>query len=659
MKSSKTVVCGREIPVYAWDTVVIGSGCAGYNAIDWLYDFGRRDIALLTEGRCMGTSRNTGSDKQTYYKLSLCSDAPDSVREMAETLFSGGSVNGDTALAEAAGSVRAFMKLANLGVPFPTNFYGEYVGYKTDHDPRQRATSAGPLTSKFMTERLEESVRGKNIPVIDGMQVVKILSEGGRLKGFLCWEQARAGEEGLGFALVCCNHAVLATGGAADVYELSVYPESQTGALGMAMEAGLQAANLQEWQFGMSSTAFRWNVSGTYQQVLPRYLSVDSQGREREFLLDFFSDPIEALDLVFLKGYQWPFDTAKIEKSSLIDMLVYQETILKGNRVFLDYRTNPAGLEGNFQSLSPEAYHYLKNSNALLPTPIERLEKMNPKAIELYRSHGIDLHSEPLEIAVCAQHHNGGIAVDSSWRTSVKGLFAVGEAAGTFGVYRPGGSALNSTQVGSLRAAEAIACGSEEAEAEKEAALRLVKEPLEELLKQILPLLDKGGDTLYSFRRKCQKKMSSAAAHIRSLKELERAEDFLRQKKETFWDENELSSPYLIGTLLKNWDMLISQLAVLSSMLVSARQVGSRGSGLVLDPNGGKHLERFQGICYKEENKEYRGKILVTQKKGDGYFSQFIPVRPIPEKDDWFENVWNGYEERMKRIYGRKGQVSL
>ena len=55
-------------------TVVIGSGCAGLNAADWLYDLGERDFILLTEDMNSGTSRNTGSDKQTYYKLSLAGD---------------------------------------------------------------------------------------------------------------------------------------------------------------------------------------------------------------------------------------------------------------------------------------------------------------------------------------------------------------------------------------------------------------------------------------------------------------------------------------------------------------------------------------------------------------------------------------------------------
>ena len=118
-------ISGQKIAVIALDTLVIGSGCAGFNAADTLWDLGRKEIALLTEGIKMGTSRNTGSDKQTYYKLSLCSDSADSIYELADNLFQGGSVNGDTALAEAAGSLRSFMKLVNLGVPFPTNVYGE------------------------------------------------------------------------------------------------------------------------------------------------------------------------------------------------------------------------------------------------------------------------------------------------------------------------------------------------------------------------------------------------------------------------------------------------------------------------------------------------------------------------------------------------------
>ena len=243
---------GQKAAVIALDTLVIGTGCAGFNAADTLYDLGRTDVAILTEGVNMGTSRNTGSDKQTYYKLSLCSDGADSIYELADNLFQGGSVNGDTALAEAAGSVRSFMKLVNLGVPFPTNRYGEYVGYKTDHDPRQRATSCGPLTSKIMTEKLEASVLRKGIRIYDGMEAVKLIKENGRIVGVAAIDKNRLSEDDWGLTVFRCNQVILATGGPAIAYDASVYPESQTGMTGMALEAGAAACNIQEWQYGLA-----------------------------------------------------------------------------------------------------------------------------------------------------------------------------------------------------------------------------------------------------------------------------------------------------------------------------------------------------------------------------------------------------------------------
>ena len=162
------------------NTAVVGSGAAGFNAADRLWQYGQRDILLVTEDRCGGTSRNTGSDKQTYYKLTLSGGDGDSVREMAETLFAGQCVDGDNALCEAALSTQSFLKLTELGVPFPRNRFGEFIGYKTDHDPRRRATSVGPYTSKQMTERLEQAVADKGVPVLDHAQAVRILSDGER-----------------------------------------------------------------------------------------------------------------------------------------------------------------------------------------------------------------------------------------------------------------------------------------------------------------------------------------------------------------------------------------------------------------------------------------------------------------------------------------------
>ena len=174
-------------------------------------------------------------------------------------------------------------------------------------------------------------------------------------------------------------------------------------------------------------------------QVLPRFVSIDKDGVEHDFLWEYFTDRYEGLSLVFLKGYQWPFDSRKAENgSSKIDLAVYEECVRNDRRVFLDYRKNPFGLENiDYARLSEEAYAYLKNADALFGTPIERLKKMNLPAVELYLGKGVDLEREMLEIALCAQHNNGGIAVNLWWQTSVTGLFAVGECAGTHGAARP------------------------------------------------------------------------------------------------------------------------------------------------------------------------------------------------------------------------------
>ncbi|MBQ2743326.1 MAG: FAD-binding protein, partial [Oscillospiraceae bacterium] len=315
---------------YTYDVIVIGSGAAGYNAACRLSQLGRR-AAIVTEDVNCGTSRNTGSDKQTYYKLGLGGAVSDSVYNMAQNLFDGGSVDGDNALCEAALSTRCFINLVELGVPFPVNRYGEYVGYKTDHDPYARATSTGPLTSKYMTEALQKKSDELSVPVFSGFLAIEILKHNDRACGVLCIE-IKSGE----LCAFRCGDIVLATGGPAGIYADSAYPGCHTGSNSLAIMAGAKMQNLTEWQYGLASKAPRWNVSGTYMQVLPRFVSVDADGNEQEFLEDFFEDRYEALSLLFLKGYQWPFDSKKVLcGSSVIDLLVYRECVMKNRRVYL------------------------------------------------------------------------------------------------------------------------------------------------------------------------------------------------------------------------------------------------------------------------------------------------------------------------------------
>ena len=439
------------IKTYQVQTAVLGTGAAGYNAACLLKKGGADDLVIITESRNAGTSRNTGSDKQTYYKLSLAGDDPDSVCSLASDLFAGRAVDGDIALCEAALSSASFLRLADMGVPFPVNRYGEYIGYKTDHDPHRRATSAGPYTSRFMTECLEKEAESLGIELLDGYQAVRLLVKNEENRGLFLISR-KSGEP----LIVLCSSLVFATGGPAGIYSASVYPESQFGATGIAFEAGCMGRNLTEWQYGLASVKPRWNVSGSYMQVIPRFVSIDEDGREYDFLSEYAYQREKMLSLIFLKGYQWPFDVRKLKSgSSIIDILCYLQ-IEKGRRVYLDFMHNPDFQDIPWDKISDEASCYLKAAGATGDTPIERLKKLNMPAYSFYLDKGVDLENEYLEISLSAQHNNGGLAIDSWWQSNIKGLFPVGECAASHGVYRPGGSALNAGQCGSRRAASWI-----------------------------------------------------------------------------------------------------------------------------------------------------------------------------------------------------------
>ena len=640
--------------------IIIGSGAAGFQAALRLYQNGERDLAIITENIKSGTSRNTGSDKQTYYKLTLSGNDADSVRNMAEDLFAGQCVDGDQALCEAALSARCFFALTELGVPFPCTEHGEFMGYKTDHDRGRRATSAGPYTSKLMTEALERSVKEKQILILDQMQAIQILTYMNQVKGILCLDKNIHSEPA--YKIIWCKNVILATGGPAGMYHDSVYPVSQTGSTGMAFEAGASGKNLTEWQFGMASLNPRWNVSGTYMQVLPSFISTDQDGNdEKEFLLDYFNELPDLLSMVFLKGYQWPFDVNKIfGGSSVIDLLVYQETVLKKRRVFLDYRVNPGNLEKDrdlpYASMIPEAKEYLSQAGACFGTPIERLKHMNEPAILFYQDHHVDLFKERLEIAVCAQHNNGGLSTNHLWETNLSGLYAIGEVCASHGVTRPGGTALNAGQVGAVRPAEGIFL-------KKRTHMKEASPSTESGIKERLRIqaLDRirlsehaeGNCPLSELWINASKRMSAAAGMIRNQVQMETAlketEDDICQ----FMQKAKSPSVSQLSLFYKLYDMLLSQKMYLFAMLDYAKAGGgSRGSALYTDSTG--ELPGFPGCqtfgelyrCRLDQKMHGQEVQEVTLKEGTPSASR-RPVRPLPDVDYFFENQWRIYRERM------------
>lgn len=582
-----------------FDAIIIGSGAAAYSCADWLYKENITNIAIITENRLSGTSRNTGSDKQTYYKMSLDGFCQDSPHRMANDIYKTGCCDGEKMYLQAANSLRCFFRLCDYGVDFPTDIYGGFPGYKTDHDNTVRATSVGPFTSEIMTEKLEYQVLEKNnTPLFDKRQVVEIIKENDRVSGLVALNTDT--DE---FETFYAENIICATGAPACIYERSVFPHSQHGMTGVLIDSGVNLCNFSQWQYGMASVDFRWNVSGSFMQVIPRFVSVDENGNETEFLREYFSSAKEMCNNIFLKGYQWPFSFERSERSSRVDIAVHNETE-KGRKVYLDYTKNPGDF--SFENLSEEAHNYLSQNDAVASTPIERLEKLNPKAIEVYLRQNIDIRKEKLRIAVCSQHNNGGVYTDNNCETNIKGLYVIGEAAGTFGLSRPGGTALNDTQVGGLLCARHI---SKKTKSGREIYFD-IPDKYENLREKFIT--DSSVD--YSYIRK---HMSNCAAFLRKKEDCEILLDETNTLLENYPLKHRSLSEYFYDK-----DMLTSAKALLETIIGEMTLTGSRGGAVFMEENK-----------VKKEDVSYRQYLTITS---EGKVS-FVKTKPVPEVNEPFE----------------------
>ena len=315
--------------------------------------------------------------------------------------------------------------------------------------------------------------------------------------------------------------------------------------------------------------------------------------------------------------------------------------------MYLDFRKDSKCFE--FSDLPGEAHDYLKNSEALLPSPIKRLEKMNPQAIELYRDHGIDLYTEALEIGVCAQHNNGGLAGTIWWEsTNIKHLFPVGEVNGSHGVSRPGGSALNAGQAGGFRAAEFIANRYHDWSVAEGEATSAVKDAAISVIKWI-NMCDHSFLNWGEEQKILQERMTQAGAIIRSKAGIKQAVEDARLQYHAIAEN---------GCLIKDKKHLkfafrLRQLCFTQAVYLDAiqftiqHQVGSRGSSIILDADGEKvHGKLDESWRIAQEDSQFRFKVLETFFDRDNEVKhRWIDCRPIPVEERWFETTWARFRE--------------
>jgi len=642
-------------PLWKADALVVGSGAAGLRAA---VELKRRqqNVLLATAGLYMGTSACSGSDKQTLFTAATAGNG-DSFLKLADALASGGAMDYDTAYVEAVGSLHTLGGLQFLGLELPEDRYGAILRYQTDHDEAGRATSCGPRTSRLMVKVLLEEVQRLNIPLLSGATVIKLLrqcDESGteHMAGAILATGSRA-HNPWGLALVVTPNVVLATGGPGELYRDSVYPNKCFGSLGLALEEGITLTNLTESQFGIGTprSAFPWNLSGTYVQVIPYIYSVDSGGKEHNFLADYYRTTQELASNIFRKGYQWPFHATRVMDfgSSLLDMAVAHEQQL-GRKVYMDFNRNPEAVPGDLpfslQRLDDDVRAYLENNDALAALPIERLQRMNPLSIALYKMHGHNLTQTPLQFAMNNQHMNGGIEVDIWGQTSLPGCFAVGEIAGTHGVTRPGGAALNAGQVFAMRLARYIAHAGRRNAVDD--VPELAAQPLAEVNDVILRAQrNESGRSLQSVKEEIQTRMSDHGGFICHVDAVRQAAQEARLLAAAV-AKNHQSIRHLaeIPELFMWRQMALISAAVLTMLddYISAGG-GSRGARIILDPegdclpltrNGPAQLWRFR----PEQASDKEKKLTINYQEAKFIVRQKALRSLADSKDHYFEKNW-------------------
>lgn len=381
--------------------IIAGSGIAGLSAALRLAS--RHRVTLITKGR-IGES-NTACAQGGIAGVIGTADTVDS--HIADTVSAGAGHCDAIAvrtLCEAGGD--AILTLAEAGVDFDTDPTGAWArGIEGAHSHPRVFHAGGDATgraiSAALTARLRAEVDRGRIELHEHTMLVDIITDAGAATGVTV---LRAGR----LAHLDSDAVVLATGGAGQVFAHTTNPEAATGdGLAAAMRAGAQVRDLEFFQFHPTALA----GSGFLISKALRgagALLLDEHGRRFMTAID---------------------DRAELAPRDVVALALHRRTAAQDGRpCFLDARAVPAVAE-RFPSITAGL-----------------------------AAHGLDPSVDLIPVTPAAHYFMGGVATDLEGRTSLDGLFAIGEVActGVHGANRLASNSLLEGAVFAVRAANAI-----------------------------------------------------------------------------------------------------------------------------------------------------------------------------------------------------------
>lgn len=390
--------------------VVVGTGIAGL--ITAYRASARHEVVLVTKAEL--------AESNTKYAQGGIAAAlfPDDSAEshIADTLRAGAGLCDPVAVevlcTEGPQRVR---DLIALGVEFDRAADGELArGHEAAHSARRVIHAGGDATGLAIEVALLRAVRALAVEVHEHTFMRDLIVErddagAGRVVGI-----EAVGPDGVGFR-VEADAVVLASGGAGQLYRHTTNPTVTTGdGIAAAWRAGAELADVEFYQF--HPTALAVTGSPLVSEAVRGEGAVLLDEHGRRFMFDVHPDGELAPRDVVARG--------------IAAAMAAQE----GRPVLLD----ATGVERTHG----EGY----------------LAERFPSITRVTREHGFDWSREPVPVTPAAHYWMGGIRTDLDGRTSLPGLYAVGEAActGVHGANRLASNSLLESLVFAWRAADAL-----------------------------------------------------------------------------------------------------------------------------------------------------------------------------------------------------------
>lgn len=392
---------------------VVGSGIAGlYAALCAARRLPHVPVTLFTKAELgEGNTRYA----QGGIAAVLSGAAGDSPQEhMRDTLAAGaghGRVEAVAALClDAAEHIDMLMR---LGTVFDRNADGGLArGREGAHSANRILHAGGDATGAGIVQALVRAVRDcPSITVAESTVVTGLRTAGGRISGLAVRGPGAASD-----TVEAAQAVLLATGGAGALYAATTNPRGATGdGVALAWRAGAATADLEFFQFHPTALD------------VPGHPLISEAVRGEGAVLR------DDAGLRFLPRYT---PLAELAPRDMVSRSIARHLQDSGSsRVWLD-ATGVAAEQGS-----------------------GFLARRFPGLTALTRSHGLDWEREPVPVVPAAHYWMGGVRTDAGARTTVPGLYAIGEVActGVHGANRLASNSLLEGLVFASRAVDAVA----------------------------------------------------------------------------------------------------------------------------------------------------------------------------------------------------------